>query len=59
MMVRVTPAGADPLAVERVAHTESAPELRECLPARRIALIRFALGEVEPSAEDERLSPLV
>jgi hypothetical protein len=57
MIVRGTPAATDPLAVDRVARADSESDHRECLPAGRIALVRFALVEVEQPAEDERLSP--
>jgi hypothetical protein len=56
--MRDLPAAADLLAVEGVADAESDPGHRECLPAGRIALVRFALVEVEPLTEDERPSPL-
>ena len=51
--VRVLPAATDLLAVERVADVESNPDRRERLPAARIALVRFALVEVEALTEEE------
>jgi len=50
--VRVSPAATDLVAVERVADAESSPDQRECLPAGRIVLLRFALAEVEQLTED-------
>ena len=46
------------LAVDRVADAEDDRDRRECLPAARIALVRFALVEVEPLTEEECPSPL-
>jgi len=40
------------LAVDRVADAEDDRDRRECLPAGRIVLLRFALVEVEELAED-------
>jgi hypothetical protein len=54
--VRELPAATDPLAVECVADAERDPAHRERFPAGRIALVRFALVEVEPLPEDERPS---
>ncbi|HZO31097.1 MAG TPA: hypothetical protein VFH48_34450 [Chloroflexota bacterium] len=50
--MRVSPAATDLVAVERVADAESSPDQRECLPAGRIVLLRFALAEVEQLTED-------
>ena len=55
--MRVLPAATDLLASERVADAESNLDHRACLPAGRIALVRFALVEVEALTEDERPEP--
>ena len=52
VVMQATPAATGSLAVDRVADAEDDPDRRECLPAGRIVLLRFALVEVEELAED-------
>ena len=52
VIMLATPAATGSLAVDRVADAKDDPDRRECLPAGRIAFVRFALVEVEELAED-------
>ncbi|HZO28309.1 MAG TPA: hypothetical protein VFH48_20220 [Chloroflexota bacterium] len=50
--MRVLPARSAPYADHAAAPAESAPRHSAVLPAARIALVRFALVEVEQPAEE-------